>query len=63
MTDSGTKLDFNIAMWDDPKALPEVGLGNLNIYNKEGKLSVMTKSYELERYEKLVAAKEVEFKK
>ncbi len=57
MTDSGKKLDFNIAMWDDPEAVPEVGLDNLNIYNKEGKLSIMTKSYKLERYEKLAAAK------
>jgi len=57
MTDSGKKLDFNVAMWDDPEALPEVGLDSLNIYNKQGKLSIMTKGYELESYEKLAAEK------
>lgn len=53
MASTGKQLDFSIDMWEDPEALPEIGLDNLNIYNKEGKLSVMTKSYELEKYEKL----------
>ena len=55
MIQDNKKLDFNISMWDDPEALPEVGLEKLNIYNKEGKLSVMTKGYELGKYEKLIA--------
>jgi len=56
MASTGQQLNFSIDMWEDPEALPEVGLDNLNIYNKESKLSVMTKNYELERYEKLAVS-------
>ncbi|WP_188093930.1 hypothetical protein [Sulfurimonas sp. CVO] len=55
MASTGKQLDFSIDMWEDPEALPEVGLDNLNIYNKEGKFAVMTKSHELEKYEKLAS--------
>jgi hypothetical protein len=53
MIENGKKLDFSIDMWEDQEALPEVGLDNLNIYNKEGKLVITSKDYKLEKYEKV----------
>lgn len=48
------KIDFDIYMWKDPKNLPEVGITELNVYNKNGVLSVMTKDFQLEKFEEQI---------
>lgn len=45
------KIDFDIYMWKDPKHLPEIAMTELNVYNKNGALSVMTKDFKLEKFE------------
>ncbi len=45
------KIDFDIYMWKDPKFLPEIGMTELNVYNKDGVLAVMSKNFKLEKFE------------
>jgi len=51
MLSNGEKISFNINMWEDPEELPEVGMKELNVYNDNGKVKIMTKSYQLDSLE------------
>nr|WP_321268475.1 hypothetical protein [uncultured Sulfurimonas sp.] len=51
MLSDNSKMEFKINMWDDPELIPVAGMSDLNIYNENGRIRIMSKDYKLENLE------------